>query len=788
VEFAGLSPVALLTETQRAAAPERMIRWHDELKTLRTEEKRLEIEHGRENQHLQRLQASQNATRDDVRHWHERQDLIKKANALERCRPIIESRILKNEHDQAKTDRDEAIQELGHLEAEVAPARRAEQDAEEYKSQIDAVRRTRLSVAEKEKQQADKIVGDLKAQHEANVDFANQIEAERSNEKQRRQELNRIQNAIKNIERSMQDPPADIDEDDIRARRTRLRAQLSGAEHRGDELREQMESIAQRARQEKMNHERKKQERASLDTQTGQQASRLQGISRDTAAGWDWFQKNRGSLQLHGEVHGPPILTCSVADSDLAHAVEGQLKTNDVTAITCTDGRDARLLSNKLLGEQKLHQVSIRTIPQPLAFYRPPINQQELSNLGFEGYILDYIQGPDAVLAMLCDNAQLHRTAFSRNTISNDQYQAIQRSSIASWIAGGQKYRISRRREYGQSSTSVNSLYPARFFTNQPVDAENKRQLDNALRELERDLETMKQEHGALKAEQQKAKADYDDAKSGLEALKEEESRIARAKAAFDALPIKRDEKQRELDTLRDTMSDTARRVREHKASIEKGTLQAASLAVEYAKAVSILRQKHENLIEAELRSVEAISELEALQADNAEIIQSVNDKKKEVDELKARLRELKNKYNEMIKGIKQLMQTLTPEENDMMAEFQARLVSVEDLDNEVEAVNSKLGLMADGNANAVRAYEKREQEIVQVQAKLEKAEEDLEATKAQVRVIREQWEPELDRLVAKISDGFSHNFAQIGCAGEVGVYKDEEFENWSIQIQVRFR
>ena len=52
-----------------------------------------------------------------------------------------------------------------------------------------------------------------------------------------------------------------------------------------------------------------------------------------------------------------------------------------------------------------------------------------------------------------------------------------------------------------------------------------------------------------------------------------------------------------------------------------------------------------------------------------------------------------------------------------------------------------------------------------------------------------QQWEPQLDELIAKISEAFADNFSKIQCAGEVVVYKDEEdFDQWAIQIKVKFR
>ena len=44
------------------------------------------------------------------------------------------------------------------------------------------------------------------------------------------------------------------------------------------------------------------------------------------------------------------------------------------------------------------------------------------------------------------------------------------------------------------------------------------------------------------------------------------------------------------------------------------------------------------------------------------------------------------------------------------------------------------------------------------------------------------------DALVGEISEAFAENFSKIQCAGEVGIYKDEDFEHWAIQIKVKFR
>ena len=157
------------------------------------------------------------------------------------------------------------------------------------------------------------------------------------------------------------------------------------------------------------------------------------------------------------------------------------------------------------------------------------------------------------------------------------------------------------------------------------------------------------------------------------------------------------------------------------------------------------------------------------------------------VKEREVRKKEVVNKHNNLVHKANDAMRNATEEEREIAAEFQ-HLPSIVELENEIEAVSARLAMMADGNPNAIREHEKREHKINTTEAKLNEIRAGIATATENIAKIRGRWEPELDALVAKISDGFSHNFQGIGCAGQVGVYKDEDFENWSIQIQVRFR
>lgn len=113
---------------------------------------------------------------------------------------------------------------------------------------------------------------------------------------------------------------------------------------------------------------------------------------------------------------------------------------------------------------------------------------------------------------------------------------------------------------------------------------------------------------------------------------------------------------------------------------------------------------------------------------------------------------------------------------------------TIEELELEIESERNKLELLHEGNGGVIREFEERQKKIDGLKANLEDIRHGLAELGENIQEIRGQWEPELDGLVKKISDSFSFNMKQINCAGEVDVFKDEDFDQWAIQIRVKFR
>lgn len=190
--------------------------------------------------------------------------------------------------------------------------------------------------------------------------------------------------------------------------------------------------------------------------------------------------------------------------------------------------------------------------------------------------------------------------------------------------------------------------------------------------------------------------------------------------------------------------------------------------------------------MEAEIRLIEAESEVRGFQNDNREIIEAIERQTREIERLQAEKKLKRTERKKVHDQARNIQSNWSEFEGSIIA--QHKTMSLEELDNEISAVTSRLELMEDGNPRALKAYQDREKDIEKSQRKISETHEKLEHSQMHIKQIRDQWEPELDRIVAKISDGFSHNFEMIGCAGHVSVKKEEDFDKWAMKIEVKFR
>ncbi|KAK5175055.1 Structural maintenance of chromosomes protein 5 [Saxophila tyrrhenica] len=790
VEFAGLSPEALLVHTQRAAAPEHMSEWHDSLKDMRKEQRSQQQEQQKLLESLKQDEGRQRLQEADVIRMRERSELQQRQATLEKLRPFPKYAAAVARHLEAKNRKKEAERELRRLEARLQPNLHAVQAKEAYHERVGKVVSLRQRLAQRQEGTVSDNRKKIVEISEKIDDCTNEIQTEKQNNKAVHEKANRLKREISALQRHMENPPEPFDPAEMNERNRELTRRIREITDGGREIQEEIRNLNGQARQRQTIVEQCQKDRESLQSQAGQQANKLRQVSRDAAVAWDWIQTHRD--QFKGEVYGPPIIECTMKDSRNASAVESVVQDGEKLAFTVTTQEDFDMLNRQLYTTMKLSKINIRASIHALSTFDPPLRSDDLRQYGLECWVVDLIEGPDAVLAMLCDNSRLHQTAFTARDITDAQYEALKRTSLSSWVTASNTYQIARRREYGEQATStrVNPLKPARYFTDAPVDRQHEDELNAREREAKGEIGEIRQKHEELKTEG----TGY---KERLNQLREEQKRITEEKevkqrqhSEFNGLPAK---EQRAQEQLRNAQQQIDGSLERRRRIVERGdnlTVSKGQLVLDYANSVEALRGLHVQLYEAEILQLEAKSDLDQLQAQHAEeqrLLQERTDEVAQLTEVSRTLLEAGRRLQVDCRGIGE---DLNDAGHEVLNEVVTEGKWTEDqLETEIESVTTRIQLTSgNGNQNTIREFEERASRIETKCAKLRDIEAHLRDLFNRIEELRGKWEPKLDELVAQISEAFAENFTRIQSAGEVAVHKDDDFEQWAIQIKVKFR
>lgn len=210
-EFAALTPVELLHSTQQAAAPEYMLEWHDHLKQLRTEQKRVQSQQESDKEILANLDGRQQILRADVERLQERVAIQKRLGMLEKARPFPKYRQARTRHAEAKKKSKDAQVDLKKLEDEVEPSLRAVNRKQAYSQQVERGVKERKRIVERCEAAADEMVQQQKSLEGQITDLKKERQADKDGEKGRKGDMARIDGNIKRLERQVAEPPLEFD-------------------------------------------------------------------------------------------------------------------------------------------------------------------------------------------------------------------------------------------------------------------------------------------------------------------------------------------------------------------------------------------------------------------------------------------------------------------------------------------------------------------------------------------------------------------------------------------------
>ncbi|KAK3393065.1 SMC5-like protein [Podospora didyma] len=784
-EFAGLSPVELLEKTLQAAAPREMIKWQAELREHFKSQQEAERSAHESHEQLRKMEARQQVLQADVEKLREREEIQSTIETLHKLRLVVKYSEARKEYGELKARKKEAERKLKRLQENSAPSLEAVNKKQDYSARIQTVvdnRKAALRLAERAADEANDLVEASDRNHQ---EIVTKIEAEKTSFASKRRELGELRKKITDLEARYRQAPKEFDSADWN-RRIREQEHLQRDKNTEvAELTEEMErtkALGQEKRREQNNYA---QEINELESQQGQLFNQLKSHSSDVAKGWRWLKENQGEFEK--EVFGPPMLTCSVKDKRYSDLVQSMLQQDDFLCFTAQTKDDHRKLSSQFYDKMGL-SVTIRSCFTPFGSFKSPMSREQLANFGLDGFVIDYLEGPEPVLAMLCSEKRAHASAVALADVSDNQFNVIQQAEqINQFAAGRQVYRITRRREYGPGavSTRVTLFQKGRFWTDQPVDMSEKTELQRKLDRVTTEVEDMKPKYKEMADRRKELMKTCNEIAEVAAQLRREKNELQREFSNWQTLPDKIESEKGSLARREEELAAAKLRLQDNKQTLDKVVIRKAKAILQHHDAIAGIRTAYQALLEAQLLLIEARSDVAVLKNKNSEIMQQLEAEKHLVTELAKQLAEKHRIATDARLEVEEFISDEN-DRNDFL--LLARDRTLADLMGEISAEQAKLEVIQASNPYALEEFENWATKIERERANHAGQEARLADLNTKIDTIKSQWEPKLDELVGQINDAFSYNFEQISCAGEVGVHKDEEFDKWAIEIRVKFR
>ncbi|KAI0290728.1 P-loop containing nucleoside triphosphate hydrolase protein [Russula brevipes] len=796
-EFAHMSPQQLLRETQRAAGDPRLTNWHDALITAGKEMTQLAEILNSERQQLKTLEDRNAMLERDVQRFNERKEFERQISLVELILPFMEYMEAKRSYTNAKT-----MQRALHKRVQTLQLKN--QPMHEFKKCLETRLKRINEQRDGKKESAKKRFRSMRAKSDENEkletraeEFSNRLSNLKKEEKNRAKKVQDVERVIETLRANLAEPVqvenmSEID-DEIR----RLNQNHTVTLERQFDLKEQQRRLVE------------DQSRANADVAEGERMlkqlddvshRKLQNLSQhdpDCVAVINWLRANKHRFRM--EIIEPAVISLTVPNKDYVHAVEAcfsitQLKT---FVAQCDDDYKQlnRLVSDTQEALGRKARITTWFRPGEANSVSPPMSQEEMRELGFDGYAIDFVDCPPAMRGFLIRECQLHRTAIALQSSRLDPARAMEtvsRAGVGNYIVGKTMNMVTRS-QYGRRlpQNLTRDVRQARVLVGPIVDPAARQNLERRINQGRDQLALHAEEVRRLGEIDRDIQREHTEYKGALDALKVRKQTVMGARKRVVTIENKLRVQQDRLIELQQVKPPDAERA-QLRRSLLGVTAQRADVARQYA---GLIRNVIKDQIDTTKLGLESLQEnsrknalevlLEERDGEYQAALSEFNDANAVYIQAKERSKELldisKAKLDDVDDELRRTFQAM--EESGKAHER-----SADQLRDELETLRQKLELILATDPGVIEQYERRKQEIKALTKEIEENERLAAKVEKSIKVARDNWHPALQDLVTAIGTRFSEAFDRIGCAGELQLTPHDDYEKWAITILVKFR
>uniref|UniRef100_A0A8P0P2M9 Structural maintenance of chromosomes protein 5 n=1 Tax=Canis lupus familiaris TaxID=9615 RepID=A0A8P0P2M9_CANLF len=746
-EFAKLSKIELLEATEKSIGPPEMHRYHCELKNFREKEKQLETSCKEKTEYLEKMIQRNERYKQDVERFYERKRHLDLIEMLEAKRPWVEYENVRQEYEEVKLARDRVKEEVRKLKEGQIPMTRRIEEIERQRHTLEA-RIKEKATDIKETSQKCKQKQDIIERKDKQIEELQQALTVKQNEEHDRQRrisntrkmIEDLQNELKTTENCENlQPQIDAITNDLR------RVQDEKALCEG-------EVIDKRGEKESLEKERKSvgDNIVRFDNLMNQKEDKLRQRYRDTYDAVLWLRNNRDKFKQR--VCEPIMLTINMKDNKNAKYIENHISSNDLRAFVFESQEDMEIFLKEIRDNKKLRVNAVIAPKSSYADKAPSRSLNELKPYGFFSYLRELFDAPDPVMSFLCCHYHIHEVPVGTERTRERIERVIQETRLKQMYTAEEKYVVKTSFYSNKVISSNTSLKVAQFLT-VTVDLEQRRHLEEQLKEINRKLQAV--EAGLIALCERNKHLEHKDNE-----LRQKKKELLERKTKKRQLEQKISSKLGSLKLMEQDTCNLEEEERKASTKIKEINVQKAKLVTELTNFVKICTSLHIQKVDLILQNTTVISEKNKLESDYMAASSQLRITEQHFIELDESRQRLLQKCKELMKRARQV----------------CNLGAEQTVPQEYQTV--------------VEEYTKREEEIEQLTEELKIKKVELDKYRENISQVKERWLNPLKELVEKINEKFSNFFSSMQCAGEVDLHteNEEDYDKYGIRIRVKFR
>nr|QNH68114.1 structural maintenance of chromosomes protein 5 [Brachionus koreanus] len=782
-EFARMNPQELLENTEKAVGGLDLYETHMELKDRSKLSKDLEKEVKTIEEELKKEESINNRLESQVSSFMEKRKHEENIVWLKRKRSVLIYKNSRNEFEKAKKEQEKVAKELNELIQNNEPLQEKKNDIEkklQKQKNLLSTKTALIQEANRGGRDMSTKLDDLNEKiNELKIDYQNKENEFKNHEKK----LKEIQLSIEALKTEFEESKSDLEaiqnnEAIIRQKETELRQENEKLSNR--EYEAKRETARLKSELEEIQYKLK-----DMKNVKQEKLNKLLQRSKDVSSAINWLEKNRNSFK--GQVYEPMFLNMNIKLQEAAKYVENLIPYRDLVQMFLFENSDDMHLFLSEVRDRLNLIVNAAMIPRKsLNSFSPFRTIEEIKKFGFRSYMREVIDAPEPILIYLCLYHNIHQVPLGTEQTQKNLSQYLPSiQELGRIYTSTHQYTFSKSRYTNKISSSSTEVSDS-FWLTSSLDQSKLNYYEGREAEIKTKLKNLEANLQQIMGEKQKIEKMMENYRSELGKLRERKYHI-------DNLKKKLDQKQSVYKSLAAQNTDLTSEARNILLKVSEFSKKKSKIFADYVKVAKnlviltkdkaicvyqdALYQNEKLRLENDYRTYISLKqEIETNLEQAKSLTQQAREEAKSTLETASKMNEI-NLENGLPQNYKENFSKLPD--------------SVESLNSEINQCQIIAQCAYDVDEKVIQEFENRKKRISQLQRDLEKKNKKLVDHQNNYENMKNNWLQRVDEMIDGINVKFSALFMQLKCAGEIGLSRpdnSEEFSKYGICIKVSFR